>query len=150
MKKKVMNIKPQEVTENGERSVRYKGSDGKMHEVASAGGGGGSAPSPAIENNPNAYAISARLAGKDRPIPSDYTYSSNRIVAQNVCDSQIQLEGNDVVPDNGNYLGTNIMLNADGAVTRHLAGQEEQILSPLSRLEGGFFRSRISLINWNM
>lgn len=103
-----------------------------------------------IENNPNAYAISARLAGKDRPIPSDYTYSSNRIVAQNVCDSQIQLEGNDVVPGNGNYLGTNIMLNADGAVTRHLAGQEEQILSPLSRLEGGFFRSRISLINWNM
>ncbi len=33
MKKKVMNIRPQEVTENGERSVRYKGSDGKMHEV---------------------------------------------------------------------------------------------------------------------
>ncbi len=26
-----MNIRPQEVTEGGERSVRYKGSDGKMH-----------------------------------------------------------------------------------------------------------------------
>ena len=34
MKKKVMNIKPQEVTENGERSVRYKGSDGKFHNIA--------------------------------------------------------------------------------------------------------------------
>ena len=27
MKHKVMNIRPQEVTENGERTVRYKGSD---------------------------------------------------------------------------------------------------------------------------
>ena len=34
MKKKVMNIKPQEVTENGERTVRYKGSDGKFHNIA--------------------------------------------------------------------------------------------------------------------
>ena len=59
MKKRVMNIRPQEVTVGGERSVQYKGSDGKMHEGASAGGGGGSAPSPAIENNPNAYEIVA-------------------------------------------------------------------------------------------
>lgn len=59
MKKKVMNIRPQEVVTDGERSVQYKGSDGKMHEVASAGGGGGSAPSPAIENNPHAYEIVA-------------------------------------------------------------------------------------------
>ena len=34
MKKKVMNIRPQEVTENGERTVRYKGSDGKFHNIA--------------------------------------------------------------------------------------------------------------------
>ena len=45
MKKKVMNIRPQEVTENGERSVQYKGSDGKFHSVAPSSGGGGSAPS---------------------------------------------------------------------------------------------------------
>ena len=38
MKKKVMNIRPQEVTENGERSVRYKGSDGKMHDIAAGNG----------------------------------------------------------------------------------------------------------------
>ena len=38
MKKKVMNIRPQEVTENGERSVQYKGSDGKFHSVAPSGG----------------------------------------------------------------------------------------------------------------
>ena len=31
MKKKVMNIRPQEFTDGGEWSVRYKGSDGKMH-----------------------------------------------------------------------------------------------------------------------
>ena len=34
-----MNIRPQEVTENGERSVQYKGSDGKFHSVAPSGGG---------------------------------------------------------------------------------------------------------------
>ena len=34
MKKKVMNIRPQEVTAGGERSVRYKGSDGKMHDFS--------------------------------------------------------------------------------------------------------------------
>ena len=33
-----MNIRPQEVTENGERSVQYKGSDGKFHSVAPIGG----------------------------------------------------------------------------------------------------------------
>ena len=38
MKKKVMNIRPQEITENGERSVQYKGSDGKFHNVAPSGG----------------------------------------------------------------------------------------------------------------
>ena len=60
MKKRVMNIRPQEVTVGGERSVQYKGSDGKFHDLAAtAGGGGGSAPSPAIENNPHAYEIVA-------------------------------------------------------------------------------------------
>ena len=43
MKKKVMNIRPQEVTENGERSVQYKGSDGKFHNVAPSGGNGSTA-----------------------------------------------------------------------------------------------------------
>ena len=45
MKKKFMNIRPQEVTENGERSVQYKGSDGKMHGIAPAGNGGDTAQS---------------------------------------------------------------------------------------------------------
>ena len=43
MKKKVMNIRPQEVTQGGERSVQYKGSDGKMHGIAPAGNGGSTA-----------------------------------------------------------------------------------------------------------
>ena len=34
MKQKVMNIRPQEVTIDGERSVRYKGSDGKFHDFS--------------------------------------------------------------------------------------------------------------------
>ena len=33
MKKRVMNIRPQEVTVGGERSVQYKGSDGKQHPI---------------------------------------------------------------------------------------------------------------------
>ncbi len=37
MKKRVMNIRPQEVTEGGERSVQYKGSDGKQHSFAESG-----------------------------------------------------------------------------------------------------------------
>ena len=59
MKKKVMNIRPQEVTENGERSVRYKGSDGKMHEVAfaRAGTAQSQAKSYGIVNNPDAYEL---------------------------------------------------------------------------------------------
>ena len=55
MKKKVMNIRPQEVTVDGERSVRYKGSDGKFHDVAPDGGN--TAQSYAVRNNPNAYEI---------------------------------------------------------------------------------------------
>lgn len=38
-KKNYMNIVPQEVTKNGKRSLRYKGSDGKFHDVASDDGG---------------------------------------------------------------------------------------------------------------
>ena len=48
MKKKVMNIRPQEVTENGERSVRYKGSDGKMHGISADGNGGNTAQSQEV------------------------------------------------------------------------------------------------------
>ena len=40
MKKRVMNIRPQEVVAGNERSVQYKGSDGKFHSVAPGNGGG--------------------------------------------------------------------------------------------------------------
>ena len=39
MKKNYMNIVAQEVSRNGERVLRYKGSDGKFHDVAPDGGG---------------------------------------------------------------------------------------------------------------
>ncbi len=67
MKKKIMNIKPQEVTTDGRTSVRYKGSDGKMHSLASSmnenGVGEPAAASPAtaqsyaVADNPNAFEI---------------------------------------------------------------------------------------------
>ena len=67
MKKRVLNIKPQEVTTDGRTSVRYKGSDGKMHSLASSanenGAGEPIAASPAtvqsyaVANNPNAFEI---------------------------------------------------------------------------------------------
>ena len=37
-KKRIINIKLQEVTVDGERSVQYKGSDGKMHDIAAGNG----------------------------------------------------------------------------------------------------------------
>jgi hypothetical protein len=76
MKKKFMNIRPQEVTENGERSLQYKGSDGKMHGIAPAGNGGDTAQSNIVfdvifENNEQFYTeefvkslVEAGLAGK--------------------------------------------------------------------------------------
>ena len=56
MKKKVMNIRPQEVTENGERSVQYKGSDGKFHSVAPSNGGSNTAQSQEVHLK-DAFAI---------------------------------------------------------------------------------------------
>ena len=48
-----MNIRPQEITENGERSVRYKGSDGKMHDITAGNSGAGEpAASPATVQEP--------------------------------------------------------------------------------------------------
>ena len=55
MKKKVMNIRPQEVVTDGERSVQYKGSDGKFHGIAPDGGN--TAQSYAVVNNPHAYEL---------------------------------------------------------------------------------------------
>ena len=56
MKKRVLNIKPQEVTTDGRTSVRYKGSDGKMHSLASSanenGVGEPVATSPATVQEP--------------------------------------------------------------------------------------------------
>ena len=66
MKKKIMNIKPQEVTTDGRTSVRYKGSDGKMHSLASSmnengagepAAGPATAQSYAVADNPNAFEI---------------------------------------------------------------------------------------------
>ena len=49
-KKRVLNIKAQEIVTDGRRSVRYRGSDGKMHDLASSENGSaepGPAESPA-------------------------------------------------------------------------------------------------------
>ena len=52
-----MNIRPQEVVTDGERSVQYKGSDGKFHGIAPDGDN--TAQSYAVVNNPHAYEIVA-------------------------------------------------------------------------------------------
>lgn len=85
MKKKVMNIKPQEVTENGERSVRYKGSDGKFHNIAAGSQGSqqGSTPTDAqteqsvvvgnvtIENDKPTITVDELIADRFYKIDSD-------------------------------------------------------------------------------
>ncbi len=47
MKKNFLNIVPQEVTDGGERTIRYKGNDGKYHSIAS--GDAGDAPTLRVE-----------------------------------------------------------------------------------------------------
>ena len=56
-KKQFMNIVPQEMVANGERTLRYKGSDGKFHGIAPDGDN--TAQSYAVVNNPHAYEIVA-------------------------------------------------------------------------------------------
>ena len=85
MKHKVMNIRPQEVTENGERTVRYKGSDGKFHNIAAGSQGSqqGSTPTDAqteqsvvvgnvtIENDKPTITVDELLADRFYKIDSD-------------------------------------------------------------------------------
>lgn len=47
MKKNFLNIVPQEVTDGTERTIRYKGNDGKYHSIAS--GDDGDAPTLSVE-----------------------------------------------------------------------------------------------------
>ena len=47
MKKNFLNIVPQEVTDGIERTIRYKGNDGKYHSIAS--GDAGDAPTLSVE-----------------------------------------------------------------------------------------------------
>ena len=47
MKKNFLNIVPQEVTDGGERTIRYKGNDGKYHSIAS--GDAGDSPTLSVE-----------------------------------------------------------------------------------------------------
>ena len=67
-----MNIRPQEVTVDGERSVRYKGSDGKMHDIAAVNGeadGGSTAQEPLIIDAsaapPSGYVCQMLQAGRE-------------------------------------------------------------------------------------
>lgn len=47
MKKNFLNIVPQEVTDGSERTIRYKGNDGKYHSIAS--GDAGDSPTLSVE-----------------------------------------------------------------------------------------------------
>ena len=102
MKKKVMNIKPQEVTENGERTVRYKGSDGKFHNIAAGSQGSqqGSTPTDAqteqsvvvgnvtIENDKPTITVDELIADRFYKIDSD---NGGCLVATSMEDGELAL-----------------------------------------------------------
>lgn len=94
-----MNIKPQEVTENGERSVRYKGSDGKYHNIA-AGSQQGTTPTDAqteqsvtvgavtIESNKPTITVDELLADRFYKIDSE---NGGCLIATTMEDGEIAL-----------------------------------------------------------
>ena len=67
MKKKVMNIKPQEVTENGERTVRYKGSDGKFHNIAAGSQGSQQGSTPTDAQTEQSVTVGTVTIENDKP-----------------------------------------------------------------------------------
>ena len=97
-----MNIKPQEVTENGERSVRYKGSDGKFHNIAAGSQGSQQGTTPtdaqteqsvvvgsvAIENDKPTITVDELLADRFYKIDSD---NGGCLVATSMEDGELAL-----------------------------------------------------------
>ena len=67
MKHKVMNIRPQEVTENGERTVRYKGSDGKFHNIAAGSQGSQQGSTPTDAQTEQSVVVGSVTIVNDKP-----------------------------------------------------------------------------------
>ena len=62
-----MNIKPQEVTENGERTVRYKGSDGKFHNIAAGSQGSQQGTTPSDAQTEQSVVVGSVTIVNDKP-----------------------------------------------------------------------------------
>ena len=62
-----MNIKPQEVTENGERTVRYKGSDGKFHNIAAGSQGSQQGSTPTDAQTEQSVVVGSVTIVNDKP-----------------------------------------------------------------------------------
>ena len=128
MKKKFMNIRPQEVTENGERSLQYKGSDGKMHGISAAGNGGDTAQSKsyAIVNNPDAYLI----------VPgTEYTYNGQLLYKAVTCDdAQTEISASELAE---------ILKNEETAILRTV--QFDNALTTVS-LEGALAGNKLTKV----
>lgn len=105
-----------------------------------------------IENIPNSYAISARWTGPDqgRILPTGQEQNVNKIIAQNVVEGGIELEGSKTVTNNGCYLGTNVFLTGEVTRLNNLAGQEQQEVSISSELIDGILRSKLNLSAWRI
>ena len=62
-----MNIRPQEVTENGERTVRYKGSDGKFHNIAAGSQGSQQGSTPTDSQTEQSVVVGSVTIVNDKP-----------------------------------------------------------------------------------
>ena len=86
-KKRVLNIKAQEIVTDGRRSVRYRGSDGKMHDLASSENG--SSESGPVESPATAQSLQFDIRQK---ITSD-SYTSNQLSNMTYTDFELKYRG---------------------------------------------------------
>ena len=102
-----------------------------------------------VENVPS-YALYARYASNRNTagLPDNV----NRIIAHNICDEAVNLEGNPNVTDNGCYLGYNLFTNKcrNEDIINNVMGQEPQIHSIRVSIEDGVIKTPCSLKNWNI
>lgn len=102
-----------------------------------------------VENVPS-YALYARYASNRNTagLPDNV----NRIIAHNICDEAVKLEGNPNVADNGCYLGYNLFTNKcrNEDIINNVMGQEPQIHSIRVSIENGIVKTPCSLKNWSI
>jgi len=114
MSKKFLNINPQEVCDNGEHYVRYKGCDGKMHEL----------PSHAITHNERLKELFiAEIESYHSVImEAELTSDEARAVFQASCPNAIEVK--DINVSNGYLNGTSGQTEFRFDATNHTSTQQ--------------------------